>query len=69
MHEYEKSEGTTEVRVDRAKKERPPRSVNFNVKLADGHYIVSFDYGPPRIFHNMEELLRAIALRVNGLVG
>ena len=69
MNEDEKTEGQVEVRVDGAKKELPPRWINVNIKMVDGHYLVTFRHEVTRIFHNMHEVLRAIEVEINRLHG
>ena len=69
MNEDEKTEGTTEVRVDGAKKEPRPTQVNVNIWEADSHYLASFNHAPRRVFHNVEELLVAIEVEVKRLGG
>lgn len=34
--------------------------MGVNIKLVDGHYLVTFNHDVPRIFHNMPQLLTAI---------
>jgi len=34
--------------------------MGVNIKLVDGHYLVTFNHDIPRIFHNMPQLLTAI---------
>ena len=34
--------------------------MGVNIKLVDGHYLVTFNHDVPRIFHNLPQLLTAI---------
>ena len=34
--------------------------MSVNIKLVDGHYLVTFNHDVPRIFHNLPQLLTAI---------
>ena len=36
--------------------------VGVNIKVADGHYVATFNHGEPRIFHNIQQLLTAIEI-------
>jgi len=45
-----------------AKKASGPNHVYVKIQESDGHYLVSFHHGPPRVFHNTEELLVAIEI-------
>lgn len=44
-----------------------PKWVSVNIKKVDGHFIVSFQHGPERVFHNMQELLTAIEVEAGKL--
>jgi len=50
-----------------AKREAKRDNVNVSIRHVDGHYLVSFNHGPTRIFHNTEELLVAIEVEANRL--
>jgi len=41
--------------------------VGLNIKFIDGHFLVSFNHDTPRIFHNMEQLLRAVEVEAGRL--
>jgi len=56
-----------EVRVDGRKPTPRPRYVNVSIRFADVHYLASFNHGPHRVFHNLEELLRAIEVECEKL--
>lgn len=43
------------------------KHVYADIQEADGHYLVSFSHGPPRVFHLMEDLLAAIKEEVKKL--
>ncbi len=61
----------TEGKIEVLKNGKPfkPRWININVKMVDGHYLVTFRHDEARVFHNMEELLMAIEAEVNRLGG
>ena len=61
------NEEREEQRDPTAKKASGPNRVNVNIQESDGHYLVSFHHGPPRVFHNTEELLVAIEIEVKRL--
>ena len=41
--------------------------VGINTKFVDGHFLVTFNHDKPRIFHNMEEFLRAVEVEARKL--
>lgn len=53
-----------ELRDLTGKKESRPCHVNVNIREADNHYLVSFNHGNTRVFHEMKELLTAIKVKV-----
>lgn len=50
-----------------AKKTSVLNHVYVKIQESDGHYLASFHHGPPRVFHNVEELLVAIEIEVKRL--
>ena len=56
--------GRIEVRED-GRKTPKLTQVSVVIREADNHYIVTFDHGSSkRVFHNMQELLTAIEVKV-----
>jgi hypothetical protein len=41
--------------------------IGVNIKLVDGHFLVTFNHDKPRIFHNMPQLLTAIEVEASKL--
>jgi len=41
--------------------------VNVNIRFTENHYLASFNHAPPRVFHNMPELLTAIEVECEKL--
>ena len=65
--EPEETGGMIEVLKDGGKPVKR-RWVGVNIKFSDNHYLASFNHNdPPRIFHNMEELLLAIQVECEKL--
>lgn len=50
-----------------AKRQAVRDNVNVNIRHVDSHYLVSINHCVPRIFHNMEELLRVIEVECEKL--
>lgn len=69
MQNEDKGPEREEPRDPTAKKESRPTQVNVNIRYVDAHYLASFSHNPPRIFHNMEELLVVIEVEVKRLGG
>ncbi|MBA7683438.1 hypothetical protein ES703_91803 [subsurface metagenome] len=65
--------GDTEITEERSEQEvssekpKVRKWVAVNIKFVDGHFLTTFNQEKPRIFHNVEELLRAIEVEVNTL--
>jgi len=58
------SDEKTEGQDVSTKKLSGPNHVNVKIQEVDGHYLANFHFGPPRLFHNVEELLVAIEVEV-----
>jgi hypothetical protein len=66
----DKTDGPEE-RTDQEVTSEKPRLrkwVGVNIKLTDKHYLVSFNHNdPPRVFHNIQQLLTAIEVECDKL--
>lgn len=61
-------EERSDVGVSSTEKPKVRKWVGVNIRFNDGHYLASFNHNePPRVFHNMEELLAAIEVEAGKL--
>jgi len=61
----EEREETPEISSEKPKVRK---WVGVNIKFSDSHYLASFNHNdPPRVFHNMQELLAAIEVEAGKL--